>query len=106
MLNDVAHHAELGVGTVYRRFPTKEELLEAVFEDAINQLTALAESAMRHEDSWQGFVWFLEQMCELTATDRGVRERAFSKTHEGAQVEAARVRVEMQRRLARIACLL
>jgi AcrR family transcriptional regulator len=95
-LNDVAHHAGLGVGTVYRRFPTKEELLEAVFEDAINQLTALAESAMQHEDSWQGFVWFLEQMCELTATDRGAREMAFSRTHCGAQVEAARVRLVPQ----------
>lgn len=95
-LNDVAHHAGLGVGTVYRRFPTKEELLEAVFEDAINQLTALAESALHHNDSWQGFVWFFEQLCEVTATDRGVREMAFSKTHGGDQVEAARVRLVPQ----------
>jgi AcrR family transcriptional regulator len=95
-LNDVAHHAGLGVGTVYRRFPTKEELLEAVFEDAINQLTALAESALRHNDSWQGFVWFVEQMCEVTATDRGAREMAFSRTHGGDQVEAARVRLVPQ----------
>jgi AcrR family transcriptional regulator len=95
-LNDVAHHAGLGVGTVYRRFPTKEELLEAVFEDAINQLTALAETALQHHDSWQGFVWFLEQMCEVTATDRGAREMAFSKTHGGDQVEAARLRLVPQ----------
>lgn len=92
-LNDVAHHAGLGVGTVYRRFPTKEELLEAVFEDAINQLTALGESALRHDDSWQGFVWFVEQMCEITATDRGAREIAFCKTYGGRRVDAARVRL-------------
>jgi AcrR family transcriptional regulator len=95
-LNDVAHHAGLGVGTVYRRFPTKEELLEAVFEDAINQLTALAESALDHDDSWQGFVWFVERMCELTATDRGAREMAFSKTCGAGRVEAARVRLVPQ----------
>jgi AcrR family transcriptional regulator len=95
-LNDVAHHAGLGVGTVYRRFPTKEELLEAVFEDAIDQLAGLAESALHHKDSWQGFVWFVEQMCELTATDRGAREMAFSKTYGGDRVEAARVRLVPQ----------
>jgi AcrR family transcriptional regulator len=95
-LNDVAHHAGLGVGTVYRRFSTKEELLEAVFEDGINQLTGLAESALQYDDSWQGFVWFVEQMCEVTATDRGAREMAFSKTYGGDRVEAARDRLVPQ----------
>lgn len=88
-LNDVAHHAGVGVGTVYRRFASKEELLEAIFEDALRQLAALAEQAMDYEDSWQGFVWFVEQMCQQTATDRGLREVAFSKRHGGGQVQAA-----------------
>ncbi|OBB88500.1 transcriptional regulator [Mycobacterium colombiense] len=92
-LNDVAHHAGLGVGTVYRRFPTKEELLEAVFEDGMNELTGLAESALRHNNSWDVFVWFVEQMCEITATDRGMREIAFSKAYGGDRVDAARARL-------------
>lgn len=88
-LNDVAHHAGVGVGTVYRRFPSKELLLEAIFEDGLNQLTALAEVALQHDDSWQGFVWFVERMCEITATDRGLREMAFSKAYGGTRVNAA-----------------
>jgi AcrR family transcriptional regulator len=92
-LNDVAHHAGLGVGTVYRRFPTKQELIEAVFEDGVNQLIALADSALHHDDSWRGFVWFLEQMCESTATDRGAREIVFSRTHGGVRIDAARDRL-------------
>mgnify|MGYP000113612433 CR=1 FL=1 len=32
-LNDVAHHANVGVGTVYRRFPDKEALVEALFTE-------------------------------------------------------------------------
>lgn len=92
-LNDVAHHAGVGVGTVYRRFPTKQELFEAIFEDGLNELVALAETALRHHDSWQGFASFVEQMCELTATDRGMREIVFSKTAGGVGVEAARVRL-------------
>ena len=88
-LNDVAHHAGVGVGTVYRRFASKEELLEAIFEDGLIQLAALAEEAMHYEDSWQGFVWFVEQMCQQTATDRGLREVAFSKRYAGCRVQAA-----------------
>lgn len=87
-LNDVARHANVGVGTVYRRFATKEELLEAIFVDGMHQLTELAETALQHEDSWQGFAWYVESMCEITATDRGLREIAFSKAYGGARVKA------------------
>jgi AcrR family transcriptional regulator len=89
-LNDVAHHACVGVGTVYRRFATKEELLEAIFEDGIEQIAELAKTALRHEDSWDGFVWFVEHLCELTATDRGLREMVYSKAYGGYRVECAR----------------
>ena len=92
-LNEVAHHAGVGVGTVYRRFPTKEELVEAIFEDGIDQITTLAESALREKDSWRGFVMFIEQLCELTANDRGLREAMFSKTYGGDRVEASRLRL-------------
>ncbi len=92
-LNEVAHHAGVGVGTVYRRFRTKEELLEAIFEDGLDQITALAEAALRHDDPWLGFVWLVEQMCEITATDRGLREIAFSKSYGGDRVTAAQDRL-------------
>ena len=94
-LNDVARHAGVGVGTVYRRFATKEELLEAIFEDAMNQLTDLAEEALRQSDSWQGFAWFVEQQCRLTVTDRGLREIAFSKCYGGDRVKAAQDRLSV-----------
>ncbi|WP_396913053.1 TetR/AcrR family transcriptional regulator, partial [Mycolicibacterium sp.] len=80
-LNDVARHANVGVGTVYRRFATKEELIEAIFVDGMEQLTALAKTALQHEDSWSGFAWYVASMCEITATDRGLREIAFSKSY-------------------------
>lgn len=92
-LNDVAHHAGVGVGTVYRRFASKAELLEAIFEDGLNQLADLAESALQQPDSWRGFVWYVEQMCEITATDRGLREIAFSKSYGGDRVTAAQERL-------------
>lgn len=92
-LNDVAHHAGVGVGTVYRRFATKQELLDAIFESGIDQIVALAESALDRENSWDGFVWFVEQLCELTATDRGLREMVYSTAYGGYPVDCARLRL-------------
>jgi AcrR family transcriptional regulator len=92
-LNDVARHANVGVGTVYRRFATKDELVEALFEDGIDQVVCLAETALRHENSWDGFVWFVEHLCELTATDRGLREIVYSKAYGGNRVDCARLRL-------------
>ncbi|QEN16742.1 TetR/AcrR family transcriptional regulator [Mycolicibacterium sp. ELW1] len=92
-LNDIAHHAGVGVGTVYRRFATKEELLEAIFADGIDQAVCLAETAAQHENSWDGFVWFVEQLCELTATDRGLRQMVYSSAYGGQGVECARLRL-------------
>ncbi|MCV7343504.1 TetR/AcrR family transcriptional regulator [Mycolicibacterium rhodesiae] len=92
-LNDIAHYAGVGVGTVYRRFATKEELLDAIFSDGIDQVVCLAETAAQQENSWDGFVWFVEHLCELTATDRGLRQMVYSSAYGGQGVECARLRL-------------
>ncbi|MGY4710316.1 TetR/AcrR family transcriptional regulator [Mycolicibacterium sp. CBM1] len=89
-MNDVAHHAGVGVGTVYRRFATKAELLEAVFLDGLKQMMELAELALQQDDSWDGFVWLVEQMAKISATDRGLREMAFSNYSSGTRLNATK----------------
>lgn len=93
-LNDVAHHAGVGVGTVYRRFATKDELLEAIFEDSIDQVVELAKKALQIDHSWDAFAWFVEHVCELTATDRGLREMICSRAYGGYRVECARLQLD------------
>lgn len=92
-LNDVAHHAGVGVGTVYRRFPAKSDLVEALFVEALNQLAEAAEKALADPDPWRGFTAYVGRMCELTATDRGLREIVFSKAYGGERVTAAKDRL-------------
>lgn len=73
-LDDIAAHAELGVGTVYRRFPTKEALVEALFEDRLREVVADGERALADQDAWRGLLGFLDGTSALHAIDRGLRE--------------------------------
>jgi AcrR family transcriptional regulator len=72
--NDVARAAEVGVGTVYRRFPRKEDLLLALFEDQVERVVQLAEGAAAGDDPWQGLCGFIEATLEMQAEDRGLQE--------------------------------
>lgn len=73
-LNDVAAHAGVGVGTVYRRFANKEELVDTLFDDMIDTVAALAREAVADPDAWHGLTASLEKVCEVQAFDRGLRE--------------------------------
>ena len=73
-LNDVAHHAGLGVGTVYRHFANKEELIDALFEDMVETVDRYVREAAEEPDAWLGLTRALQQVCEVQAFDRGLRE--------------------------------
>lgn len=73
-LSDIAAHAGLGLGTVYRRFSNKEELVDALFDDMIDVLAAAGEEGLADPDPWHGLVASMEKACEIQAFDRGVRE--------------------------------
>jgi AcrR family transcriptional regulator len=73
-LNDIAHHAGVGVGTVYRRFPDKSQLIDGLFEQRVGELLALMEHATADPDAWHGLTTFLRQALELQAADRGLKE--------------------------------
>lgn len=92
-LDDIAHHAGLGVGTVYRRFPTKEALVEALFEDRLDEIVALAERAATTDDSWQGLAAFLTGTAELHAADRGMREVLLGTGYGRDRVARVRARL-------------
>jgi AcrR family transcriptional regulator len=73
-LNDIAHHAGVGVGTVYRRFPDKNRLIDDLFEQRLQELVGFIETAAADPDPWHGITVFLEQALELQASDRGLME--------------------------------
>jgi AcrR family transcriptional regulator len=89
-LDEIARRAGVGVGTVYRRFPDKEQLIDALFEERIEQSVALAEEALRCDDAWDGLVDFLERSTSAHADDRGLKEVALSGAHGLERVARAR----------------
>jgi AcrR family transcriptional regulator len=89
-LDDVARHAGLGVGTVYRRFSSKEELIEALFEQALHEVVALAGEAETMADSWEGLTWFLERATEMQAQDLGLRDVILHSGYGRERVALAR----------------
>ena len=92
-LDEIARHAGVGVGTAYRRFPDKEQLIDALFEERVGQVVALAERAAEREDAWEGLVEFLTGNVELQSTDQGLKELIFGSRHGRARIESARARI-------------
>jgi AcrR family transcriptional regulator len=73
-LNDIAHHTGVGVGTVYRHFSDKEELIDALFDDMVETVDGNLREALDEPDAWLGLTRGLERVCEVQAFDRGLRE--------------------------------
>lgn len=80
-LDEIADRAGVGVGTVYRRFPDKEHLIDALFEHRMEEFVALAQDCLNADDPWEGLVTFLEQATERHACDRGFKEVALTGAH-------------------------
>jgi AcrR family transcriptional regulator len=89
-LDEIARRAGVGVGTVYRRFADKEQLIDALFEDRMTEFARLAEECLNAEDPWTGLVRFLELATEQHACDRGFKEVALSGAHGLERVARAR----------------
>lgn len=73
-LDEVAHHAGVGVGTAYRHFANKQELAAAIFSDDLDQLVESARAALEMDDPWEALVSFVQTTVARHAKDRGLYE--------------------------------
>jgi AcrR family transcriptional regulator len=73
-LNDIAHHTGVGVGTVYRHFSDKQEMIDALYDDMVETVEARLREALEEPDAWLGLIRALERVCEIQSFDRGLRE--------------------------------
>jgi AcrR family transcriptional regulator len=92
-LDDVAAHAGVGVGTVYRRFPNKDALLDELFEQRIADVAELAEAALSNTDAWEALIRFLEGLEEMCALDRALEHLVLHTGRGDERLARARERL-------------
>ncbi len=73
-IDEIARLAGVGHGTVFRRFPTKDDLMYAVIERHVAQLRSIAEEALAGDDPGEGFFDFARQAAELAMTTPGLHK--------------------------------
>src|SRR3954471_21395999 len=71
---DVAKAAKVGVGTVYRHFPTKDDLIAALAAGRFELLAERAQEALEEEDPWGSLCDFIRFAAQIQADDRGLCE--------------------------------
>ncbi|BCJ75946.1 TetR family transcriptional regulator [Catellatospora sp. IY07-71] len=73
-LNDLARRAQVGVGTVYRHFPTRRALIEALADSGFTALIEDARGASRHDDAWTAVEVLLRALLMRQLTDPAFTE--------------------------------
>src|SRR5262249_56189884 len=89
-LGGVARRAGLAIGTLYRHFPTRMDLVGAVIAEKKRAWIKAAEAAVVMEPAWDGLTFFLERVCELQAGDLAFNDIASMRFPNAPGVEAAR----------------
>ncbi|MCK1616214.1 TetR/AcrR family transcriptional regulator [Bradyrhizobium sp. 159] len=87
-LEAVAKRAGVGIGTLYRHFPTREDLFEAVYRREVEQLSELAEHLRSANDPVDALRRWLRSAVEFVATKKGM-SAALALTYQSSSELAA-----------------
>jgi AcrR family transcriptional regulator len=104
-LDDIAAHAGLGVGTVYRRFADREALVEALFDERMQAKMATMEAALQvpADQACEALIDVMREIGEDLARDRGLRQVMLSSTYGQSRIARCRdeIRVIVEQLVAR-----
>ena len=73
-IDQIARTAGVGVGTVYRHFPNKDDLIEALATERFERLRDLAQEALAEPDPWKSFEFFMRASAQIQTEDRALSE--------------------------------
>jgi AcrR family transcriptional regulator len=93
-MDDVARGAGVGVGTVYRHFPTKEALIEALVAEKYRLVLESARAALEIDDPWESFAEMLRRTAEMMARDAALRNALSRLGPDAAQAPEGRAELE------------
>jgi AcrR family transcriptional regulator len=78
-MEEIARDAGVGVGTVYRHFPNKDELVDALANERFERLAEAASDALAESDPWQSFENFIRASARIQTEDRALSEVLVSR---------------------------
>jgi AcrR family transcriptional regulator len=97
-VDEIAREAGVGMGTLYRRFPTKDQLVEAVIEDHFGAIAEELAVAAAHEDPWTAF-----EACATTLACRIAEDRGFFQVVSESVARLPRAQAQRSQVLAVLA---
>jgi AcrR family transcriptional regulator len=90
---EIARAAGTGTGTVYRRFPERSDLVDALFAEHVDAVVELAEQACLADDPWEGLTRFMTRQFELEVHDRALGELLRNGDQSSELVRRGRARI-------------
>ena len=91
-LDEIAKHAELGNATLYRHFPTRADLITAVFVDALQEAVTGLDAALAEPDPWTGFTNQVRALCRMQAGNRALADLLIARVTGAPEIEELRSR--------------
>ena len=86
-LEKIARDAGVAIGTLYRHFPTRLDLLMAASKPRLQEFLDGAAKALEMDDPWEGFVCYLENLFGVQAGDRGFNDFLSRRFPDNADTE-------------------
>jgi AcrR family transcriptional regulator len=88
-LEEIARRAGVGIGTLYRHFPNRQSLLEAVFRDQVEALARRGENLRTADDKGAAFMEWLAAVVSFGSTKRSMTAGLLATPGEGAELYSA-----------------
>ncbi|MFF3905488.1 TetR/AcrR family transcriptional regulator [Streptomyces sp. NPDC001848] len=101
-LDDIAKRAGVGSGTLYRHFPTRQDLLEAAYVDRVRAMAARADEIARELPAGEALVEWLNELCAGTIQVRGMKALLGSAVTDGSSAAVTACGTSMKEAAARL----
>jgi len=89
-LDEIAHRAGTGNATLYRRFPSRVDLVSAVFAERMAEHLAAVQAGLADPDPWHGFASYVQTVAAMQSRDRGIADLVTMDVSSAPEVERLR----------------